>query len=841
MVQADEAPGRRSPVPAILALSSAMVVVAAALMLLVVPQLPVPDTARHVPWWVLAPLFTVCERLAVDLRVGRSAFRVSFSHVPLVLGLCFLQPMEFVLASLLGSALTQLVFRRQSGLKLFFNTALWGLEAALASTCYGLLTAGADPASLRGLAGAVVTIIVIDQVTALAVTAVISLHEGAFDRESMRESLTWGLLMAVCNTCGALLIVVLLEREPAAIALLVVVLGVLVLSYRAYEQLHRAHARLERHHGVAESLARAQGSEAVVGAVLEQAREMLQAERAELHLDGLVHSGAGADAPAGPTTEFWVRRTASSERSSAALLARGTKDPGERAVLDATGAQEAAAAPVSTGGASGVLVVTDRLGEVAGFEPGDLRALETLAHQASVALENGRLVDRLRQEATDRAHEALHDALTGLPNRRSLREALDAALERGAAAGVVLLDLDRFKEVNDALGHTVGDGVLLVVAARLRQALPDDALVARLGGDEFAVLVPDASSPEVVLDTVVAVQRALAEPVAVPSTDGVEVDLEASIGSATAPLDGSDSAGLLQRADVAMYRAKAERTGYEAYVAALDRSSAERLALCAELRRTVTAEQLDVFFQPSVDPASGRVVGAEALVRWHHPVRGMVSPEEFIPLAERSGLIGQLTLQVLRRSLAELARLRSAGLLPSVAVNLSPRVLLDVDLPRQVETMLAAAGLPPHVLTLEVTEGAVMADPERALAVLEGLHRVGVHLSVDDFGTGYSSLSYLKRLPVQEVKIDRSFITRLAEDPADAAIVRSTIELAHALGLTVVAEGVEDEATLALLGTWGCEAAQGFHMCRPLPVGRLDAWLAEHESVGSATRGGAAP
>ncbi len=817
----DQAPPA-TPAPATLAiatLAASMIALAAVLATVVIPPLPSPDVVHHVPWWVIAPAFTLADRLQVHLRVGRSASTVTFGSVPLVVGLCLLPPVELVLATLVGSALTLLHGRRR-GLKLFFNVALWSLEAALAASCYGLLAAGSDPASARSVLAALATIVVTDQVTALIVTGVISLSERSFDRDALKEALTWGLAIAVVNTCVALLVVVLLERAPAAVPLLAVVLALLVLAYRAQEQLHEVNARLERSRSGAESLARAHGSRAVVAAVLDRAREMLQAERAELHLHGAVHSTDDAHTRSDP----WLRRTTAHR---GILLSRGTRDPAERSILEAAGAQEAVAAPVEAGEVSGALVVIDRMGEVSGFEPGDQRVLETLAHQASVALENGRLVDRLRQEAADRAHEALHDALTGLPNRRRFTEALDAALADGAQVGVLLLDLDRFKDVNDALGHGLGDAVLRVVAARLRAAFPADVLVARLGGDEFAVLVGGVASPDAVVGAAVAVRYALEEPALVGE---VEVDVEASVGSATAPLDGSDSASLLQRADVAMYRAKEQRSGHEPYLASLDRSSAERLALYADLRRTIAAEQLDVHFQPSVDPVTGEVVAAEALVRWQHPTRGPVSPEDFIPLAERSGLIAALTTQVLRRSLAELAELRAAGLLQRVAVNLSPRVLLDLSLPAQVEGMLAAAGVPPGALTLEVTESAVMADPERALLVLVALDRVGVHLSVDDFGTGYSSLSYLRTLPVREVKIDRSFVDRLAVEGAasapDRIIVRSTIELAHALGLTVVAEGVEDAATLELLGQWGCDSAQGFFMARPLTAAGLRAWLA---------------
>ena len=816
---------RLSPAASTVALTVGMAAATAVLLVALVPDLPAPQVVRAPPWWALVPLFVLGERFVVNLRVGRSAFSASFGHVPLVLALCLLPPVEAVAASLTGMAATQVLHLRLRGLKLVFNAGLWSLEATLATTCYALLAGGAPADGARSLAAALAAVVVTNQVTALAVTAVISFHEG-FDAAALRESQTLPLLIALAHTSLGALAVVLLQRAPAGLPLLAVLLAGLVLAHRAHEHLHDAHARLERHHGVAQSLARAQGAESVVAAVLEQARELLEVERAELHLAGAVH-------PAGPpiaATTWWLGAVAA--HGGPVLLGA---DLDERAVLRAAGVADAAAAPLSVSGEPAVLVVADRLGEVSTLGREDLRTLETLANQAGVALENASMVDRLRREAAERAHEARHDALTGLANRRSFLETLDVALAAGSPAGVVLLDLDRFKDVNDALGHTVGDEVLVEVARRLVAAVEPDAVVARLGGDEYAVLVTGAAAPHAVAETALDVARALVEPLL---AHGVEIRLEASAGSATAPADGSEAATLLQRADVAMYRAKAERSGHEEYVASLDGSSAERLNLYGELRRAVTGGELDVHFQPSVDPATGAVVSAEALVRWNHPVRGLVPPDAFVPLAERSGLIAPLTELVLARSFAELARWRAAGLLARVAVNLSPRVLLDVTLPARVETMLAAAGLPAGAVTLEVTESAVMTDPDKALAVLTALNALGVHLSVDDYGTGYSSLSYLVRLPVHEVKIDRSFVTGMvAPDGAltpEATIVRSTVEMAHALGLAVVAEGVEDAATLELLGRWGCDAAQGYHMSRPLPVERMDAWLAER--AGSTVR-----
>ena len=814
----------RSPAPAIATLSLALAAIAAVLLLVVVPELPAPVHELHPPWWLLPPCFAVSEFFVVHLRVRRSAFTVSFGHVPLVLGLCLLDPLELLMASVLGAAFTLVVHRRQLGLKLLFNLGLWSFEAAVAVAVYGLLAGGAPATSLHSVLAALATIVVTDQLTALAVSAVIALHEGELDRGSIREALTWGLLVAVCNTSAGLLVVVLLVHRPAAMPLLLVVFAMLLLSYRAYEQLHTAHDQMERQHDFAQALAGVHRADSVISEVLERTRLMLQVEAVELHLSGHVYrcTSEGVEPPRAPTstTRYWLSRATS---GGSVLLAHGTKEPDELDVLERSGAKEGAVAPVRRDAEEeGALVVLDRMGDVASFTADDLRALETFAHQTSVALDRGLLVDRLRQEAADRAHEARHDELTGLPNRAHFLATVDEAVRAGFRIGVLLLDVDRFKDVNDALGHSVGDELLRGVAQRLRAALPPDIALARMGGDEFALMVREIDTMDAVPRTVRTIQAVLASAVSVRD---VELHVEVTMGSSAAPTDGDSAEDLLQRADVAMYRAKGLRSPYAPYVAQLDGSGSERLALYTELRAAVAGGLLDVHFQPSLDPATGRVLSVEALARWDHPTRGDVGPEEFIPLAEGSGLITALTHVVLRRALAELRSLRAEGLLSRIAVNLSPRVLHDLDLPQFVASLLREYDVPASVLTLEITESAVMADPPRALAVLRALDALGIHLSVDDYGTGYSSLAYLRQLPVHELKIDRSFVQNLAHDDHDAAIVRSTIELAHQLGLSVVAEGVEDGEALERLRSWGCDAVQGFHLCRPLPGAALATWL----------------
>jgi diguanylate cyclase (GGDEF)-like protein len=431
--------------------------------------------------------------------------------------------------------------------------------------------------------------------------------------------------------------------------------------------------------------------------------------------------------------------------------------------------------------------------------------------------------------AAERQQQALHDDLTGLPNRALLQDRTTRVLvdrmHGGHSLAVMLLDLDHFKEINDTLGHHVGDVLIREVGMRLQVAVREGDTVARLGGDEFAVLVSSMTSADDAVQVAERIVTALREPFTI---DGVRLDVQASIGIAISPEHGTDVETLIQRADVALYTAKEERGCWAMYCPESDRYTVESLALLGELRAGLETGQLTVFYQPKSDAHTGMVVGMEALARWVHPTRGMLPPDEFIPLAENTGLIGELTFEVLRQALSQARSWHQQGMRLGVSVNLSARQLTDLDLPRAVEALLSEFGLAPTVLTLEVTESTIMADPSRTLSVLRLLAELGICLSIDDFGTGYSSLSYLKRVEAHELKIDKSFIMGMSHNSNDAVIVRSTIELGHNLGLRMVAEGVEDAETWRLLRALGCDVVQGFHLSRPLPPAEITRWLSEH-------------
>ena len=429
-------------------------------------------------------------------------------------------------------------------------------------------------------------------------------------------------------------------------------------------------------------------------------------------------------------------------------------------------------------------------------------------------------------ERWEREWESKHDLLTGLPNSRQLRAEGDRALEEAARTrgnvAVLLLDLDRFKDVNDTLGHLTGDQLLRVVASRLSACVGSQGTLARWSGDEFVVLLPHVRSEQ---DAFAAAHR-VAECFTIPfQLEQYTLDLECSIGVAEYPRDAEDFEQLLQRADVAMYQAKRSRSGISGYEAGRDQNTPDRLALLGDLRRALAGGEIQLHYQPKVSFSNGQVVGFEGLVRWNHATRGPVNPEEFVQLAEQTGLMSTLTSYVVERALAQAAVWWRSGLSVPIAVNVSMRDIHAPGFVGSIQEGLAKHGVPAEALQLEITERVLLQDPQRAKATLERLDALGVNLSLDDFGTGYSSLVLLRSVPVREIKIDKSFVARLAHDAEDAAIVRSTVDLAHSLGLKVVAEGVEDEITWQRLAELGCDVAQGWLLAKALPAHEATAWL----------------
>lgn len=433
---------------------------------------------------------------------------------------------------------------------------------------------------------------------------------------------------------------------------------------------------------------------------------------------------------------------------------------------------------------------------------------------------------RQEQRGAERAiqHLAYYDTLTDLPNRSLLQDRLQQALLSARrdkkSLALLVMDLDRFKEINNVLGHSYGDLLLQQVGPRLREVLRESDTVARLGGDEFAVLLLSIDLDGAIL-TAEKILRHFTNPFVV---DCLSLEVETSIGIALFPEHGEDANTLLRRADMAMYEAKQQSSGYAVYSPQHERHNSSHLILMGDLRHAIDRNELFLQYQPKIDLRTRSIIGVEALVRWQHPSRGIVPPDQFIPLSEQGGLIKPLTLWVLKAALSQCRAWRQAGLKLSVAVNLSARNLQDPQLPDQVAQLLQANDLGPGWLHLEITESVIMADPTRAMEILNQLSKMEVRLAIDDFGTGYSSLGYLKKLPVDEIKIDKSFVKEMAVEKDDAMIVRSTIDLAHNLGLKVVAEGVETQGIYDRLIALGCDAAQGYHISRPLSPADFVGW-----------------
>ncbi|MBG6058616.1 diguanylate cyclase (GGDEF)-like protein [Cryobacterium sp. MP_M5] len=472
---------------------------------------------------------------------------------------------------------------------------------------------------------------------------------------------------------------------------------------------------------------------------------------------------------------------------------------------------------LSTAAGLGVLVLASRV-PVSDLAINLATATLLLASLRTVLAfrELGRMSDLRRLARTD--------DLTGLPNRRALYTdvQLSLALGAGGRRALLLLDLDRFKEVNDSLGHNVGDELLVQIGHRLSARLRPRDLLARLGGDEFAILLDDAGREKA--ETMAAGIRT---ELAVPFTlEGIALQTSVSIGIALFPEQGEDLTSLLRKADMAMYKAKAQRTGHRVYRSVDDSHGENRLRTLQELRVALQDDQIELYYQPKVHLATGEVHGVEALVRWNHPSRGLLEPDQFLDLVEESGLMHPLTQVVLAKALDQAARWVRHGQPLTVAVNLSASALIDVELPERIGAMIDARGLPTSALLLEITEEFLMSDRERAHDILSRLRNTGIRIAVDDFGTGYSSLAYLRDLPIDELKLDRSFVQPMADDARAAALVASAVVLAHSLGLAMVAEGVEDGVAYEELNRYGCDQAQGFHLSRPVPAVELERWLA---------------
>ena len=736
--------------------------------------------------------------LAMDVRRRPDDTQtLTFTEMPLVLGLLFLSPVELVVAGTAAPLLANLC-RRQDAVKQVFNTVNRLLDLAVALTVYHLLVPD-DPHSTGGWAAICLAASASGLSASSGVAGVIRLSAGAMPWRQLRAMvLPSPLVAAVSGTLG--LVVALAIQQGSAAGPLLVCLCVALAGLRAFAQLTDRHTDLVSFHDWSRRLSSATDVAGVLSGALEASGALLLAKDVTLVLTDLDGQGGllvrrGQDGRP-------RRRTVGADEVPVAL---GVTDSG-RSVVAATTVE---------GERRVILVAADRSSHRR-FDDEDARLLDMVVDKVGLALRNGHLIDQLR-------YDALHDSLTALANRTCLAQQCAQRDDAPGGTQVLWLGLHDFEVVNEALGYDSGDLLLVQLADRLRAATPDGAVVARVDGDEFAVLLP--------ADTTCAEAAALAERLAACIAEpyevaGVPVVVRASVGlSGMATADAVAASGLLRRADTAMRAARRSGSRVQHYTPDLETSTADRLGLVVDLQTGIPRGELRLYVQPQVSLRDGTVLGVEALVRWEHPTRGLIPPGLFVPLAEQTGLDEPLTQWVLDAALRAAGQWRAAGRRLTVAVNVPPRALGDGRLRETVASALRTHGVPGEDLVLEITEGSLLENPTAAAEVLRDLTALGIKVSVDDFGTGFSSLSHLKRLPVDEIKIDRSFVSSMLQDADDAAIVRSVVELAKNLGLSCVAEGVEDEATYEALRRLGCDIAQGYLLAAPMPVAALPGWV----------------
>ncbi|PIE26890.1 MAG: hypothetical protein CSA58_07245 [Micrococcales bacterium] len=763
------------------------------------PLLPLP-----VALLVITAMYMLAEAVMLNFETGRHGVGVTISDLPLVLGV-FLLPPPLLLAACVAGTLATRSIRTTPPIKTLFNLSVVTAEIGVAGLLFQVLPTQIDNPSDASWWWTPFVIVLLTDLIGLLATMIAMRH---LDSDmSGQESVEVVLTLVISGAFSAALAIICLQVlaiSRTGIMLLVVVTVVLTLIYRSYAAMLRRHANLGQLMASTQELSQAHTRGDLAEALVAEAKLLVRASKVALQrgehpdLDDVL-----------------------GERESA-LLERQTAEKRDRQWLAANQYADAIILRVGPPRSRiGYLVMTDRLGDSGSFTDEDLQRATTLARHAEALWANSLLAQRIE-------HDATHDSLTGLVNRQRLIYTLTHRLKTTVVAGdqavtdtcdaaVLVLDLTRFGLINESLGYPAGDQLLMVVSERLRMLSPASAQVARLGGDEFAVLLPGCPNDEVTRFAE-RIRETLREPV---NLGGTRVEVACAVGTSLIPHDGSDAETLMRRADVAMYASK--RTGrITRYHQSLDTASVDRLEILGDMRRSLDEGAIRPWFQPKIDLRTGNVIGFEALARWEHPTRGMVYPDEFIALAEQGGLSQPLTSAMLTAALAECSRWAPDL---SVAVNVPARQLEDTDFAALVSRALAEAGVRSNRLTLEITEGSAVPGHLEALRSLNDLREVGVRISVDDFGTGYSALGYLHRLPVDEVKIDKSFVMPMRTQREAAAIVSTIIDLSGQLQLQTVAEGVEERAVADQLVRMGCTMAQGFMVSRPMPAHQVRPWL----------------
>jgi diguanylate cyclase (GGDEF)-like protein len=769
----------------------------------------------------LVAAFTVSERLIFHVEARNEAVSYAPTELALAVGLLFVHPGELLVARLVGATIGMLIWRRPPLFKLLFNLAHFALETVLAVAV--LRAVGGDgQGAFRTWLGILAGLTTALVAGGILVATAISLFEGGLRDRVWREIVN----VPVFHLPPAVLaasIAIPMTIEPWLGALAITPAPMVWLVIRSHGALLHRYTDLASVNDFSREVGGATDLKGIAAAAAERIAASCRAGRVVLRLWS--NDGTPVDAFVGDPLDTGILPEEATDGEWADLLRAGPihHHPGVAAdprcdALRGAGIEEALLGGVhDERGILGLIVLTNRQGASSSFDDDDRSRLGAMIQQLAVAARKTQFHSQLQYEAT-------HDRLTSLPNRRYLEAWMDQSLTGSRTGSLLLIDLDRFKEINDAFGHHAGDALLVEAAARILSACGLADVAARLGGDEFAVFAPgvDAVGASALAGSI---SSALEAPFAIGPAS---VAVAASIGIATAPDHDHDTAGLLRRADLAMYDAKTRRVRASTYRDDLEENDATRLTLLADLRAALRDGDLEVHYQPQVDLATGAVCGAEALVRWSHPELGSIAPETFVGLAEQAGLIEELTRQVLTHATLAAAQWQRRGWPLTVSVNISAQSLLDEQLEPLVAEALRSSGLDPARLVLEITETTMMGDPTRTHRMLHRLAELGLGLSVDDFGTGHSSLVNLRHLPVSELKIDRSFVSEMINEHHDDVIVRSTIDLAHNLGLSVVAEGVENDAIRHRLASLGCDIGQGFGISRPIPHDAFLAWVAEH-------------
>jgi diguanylate cyclase len=753
----------------------------------------------------------------MHLRFGGERYTYTWSEAAVILGLVLIPFPHLVLVAPLAVALTHSLSGRQP-MKVYYNAFSAAIAITIARFAMvavsGHSTVGAST-GWRHWVGLASAAAVFSAVNSATTTAAVSASQGVPLGSVLRRHLPATLGVLGGNTLVAALLLQI-RWNAATVAMLPVLLALLYTTYRGNLSAREDRDTWRELEAASKDLASLDVDEVARVAAARSLR-LARADEVEILLrahdgPGIEHYHLGAsgeiiqthtdasvldvlDLQSGALVSSVSESLSSGVTTSSHALVLGLDSPESDQALGALRLQFR----------SGVRL-TDR----------ERQVLVTFGRSVAASVYNAQLYERTREASRRHEHEATHDSLTGLPNRALLvRRAAEYLSAPDAAVSLLLVDLDHFKSINDTLGHPTGDRLLQAAAQRLQAVLRQTDTIARLGGDEFAILLPDTQATDDAERVAKAVLTALATPVIV---DGLRLSVEGSVGIAHYPADSQNTDELLAHADIALYQAKTARGSSRTYSRDHDDSSVSRLTLAAELRTALARDELILHFQPQHSISEGRLVAAEALVRWHHPQRGLLPPSEFISLAEDSGLAHDFTMYVLNKAIREAASWRELGAELHVSVNLSARNLLDPALPSAVASALARHALPASALVLEITERTMMSELEVVERVLGELRQLGIQLSVDDFGTGYSSMTFLTRAAVNELKVDRNFVSRMTVSESDAAIVRATVELGHGLGLRVVAEGVEDAETLARLHALGCDIAQGFHLDRPMPA-----------------------